>query len=146
MYLLKNKTCFETSGVAITVPENYYLLGDSADAAENTLVFTSPDRHFQVVYKVHTNNLGTKEALIDTQMGIYGTCRPIETVMFGGLAGHCATYGDDNEQIYEARLLIEASVAGCTALEVTVRTYHGDIEKVKASPTFKTLLAGIRKV
>ncbi|MCI8332829.1 MAG: hypothetical protein HFE78_08405 [Clostridiales bacterium] len=146
MFQLTSELHFAIAGAEICVPKDYYLHGDSAEAAENTLTFTSSDKRYQVTYKVHANSKGTEQALIDTQMGIYNICNPISAITVGGLTGHCATYGDDNEQYFEARLLLEEGETGCAELEVTLRTHHGDIEQIKASPAFKNLLSGIHKV
>jgi len=45
----------------------------------------------------------------------------------------------------EAWLTIDPTEEGDILFVFSVRTSHGDIEKVKDSPVFKSLLAGIRK-
>ena len=150
MYRLTHDCCFAAHsaaahGAAFSVPQNYFINGAPSEGDENALLFESPDHHFQVSYKIHLNSKGTEASLIDTQMGIYGTCQPVSPITLDGLRGHCATYGDENEQYFEARLCLEETEAGCTELEFTILTHHGDIEKIKASPAFKMLLEGIRK-
>ena len=150
MFYLTNSCSFAAHsatahGAECSVPKNYFINGAQAEGAENALFFEPQDHHFQVSYKIHLNSKGTEESLIETQMGIYGTCQPISPITLDGLSGHCATYGDEKEQYFEARLCLEETETGCTELEFTVLTHHGDIEDIKASPAFKTLLAGIRK-
>jgi len=146
MYLLKNSCYFELNGIVFKVPENYYIDAGNTGGDENDLFFESFDRSFQVSYKMKYNCAGIKESLSNTQLFIFDACQPIEEIKHNGLKWYCTTYGDEKEQYFDARFLIEETDSGSTEFEFSILTYNGDIERIKKSSEFKELFYGIQVI
>ena len=146
MFLLKNDCRFELEGVTFTVPKNYYIDADNANADENTLFFEPLGHDFQVSFKIDYQCGSVQNALTDFQLMMFNDCEPIQEIEHNGLKGFCSTFGNGREQYYEARFLVEGTARGCTVFEFTALTYQGNIAKIKESPEFKQLFDSIQKI
>ena len=149
MFIFKNGCTFEQNGVEITVPANFSIDGDPVDFAENWLTFMPPDKGYIVIYGMNYNSRGTREELYDLVYDELNPDRilpPIEEIENNGLAGHQTTYIGIKWQIYEARFSVEQTDDVFIEFVVIVKTENHDIEKIKASPEFKQIFRGIRRI
>lgn len=149
MFIFKNGCTFEQNGVEITVPANFGIEGDPVDIDEEWLTFMPPDKSFSVRYEMNYDSMGTKEELYDLVYDKLAPDRilpPIEEIEHDGLKGHQTTYCCINWQTYEARFLVEKTEKGSIEFVVSFSTKNQDIEKIKASPEFKQIFQGIRRI
>lgn len=149
MFLFKNGCTFELNGVEITVPDNFYIDGSPDDLSEEWLTFMPLDKSFSVRYEMNYNCRGTKEELYDFQFDDVDPDKPlspIEKIEHNGLTGHQLTYKNECWQSYKVRFLLDKTDEGSTEFAISVNTDNLDIDKIKASPIFKRLLDGIRKI
>lgn len=144
MIILKN-FCFETAGINITIPDGYLLDTSGNYIGEDVINIESADGDYNVVYNVDYNFSGTKESLTEMQQETFHKVQLIEEIETNGLKGHKSTYGNEKNQYFEARFLIDESDEGTTELSIVIETSNNDIEKIKASPEFKELLDGIQR-
>ena len=143
MYILRDRCLFGINKVNFTVPENYSIDTKETDLGDDIICFLSPDESFTVSYKLVHTNQDTKQALSDSQMGLFDECQPIEEIEHNGMKGYSTTYGDDTEQYIDARFIIGKTDSESTEFEFSILTYHGDIERIKMSPEFRELFDSI---
>ena len=149
MFIFKNGCTFEQNGVEITVPANFGIDGDPVDFAEEWLTFMPPDKGYRVRYEMNYDSMGTKEELYDLIYDKFEPDRilpPIEEIEHNGLTGHQTTYCSINWQTYEARFMVEKTKKGSIEFVVSFSTFNHDIERIKASPEFKQVFQGIRRI
>lgn len=148
MFLLKNECSFELNGISITVPSNYYIDGSPEDVLENKLSFYPLNKSFEVSYEVVEWDKGTKESILEYERGYksFNKFPPIEEFENNGLKGHHATYGNQINQYYEARFLLEGTDIDNIQFVFYIRTENQDIEEIKSSGEFEKLLNGVRKI
>ena len=141
MFTIKKKTEVETDGVAFTVPGNTEL------CTMPRISFFRPGRvKFIVVCETKRQPGDIKQTMLSYYQAPFDLYTPIKAIQINGLQGYEVTFGNQREDRYEAWFTIGPTEEGDNLFVFSIRTYHGDIEKVKASPMFQSLLTGIRKV
>ena len=141
MFTIKKKTEVETDGVAFTVPGNTEL------CTMPRFVCFRPGRvKFIVVCETKRQTGDIKQTILHYYQGPFDIYEPIKAIQINGLHGYEVTFGNLREDRYEAWFSIDPTEEGDNLFVFSIRTYHDDIEKVKASPMFQSLLTGIRKV
>ncbi len=150
MFILKEKCQFKISKVVFTVPKDYYIEVSNTDLDNNMLCFSPPDKSFVVCYRLVCNSkkirdvMDIKYRLLIFLSLLYAQYQPSQKIEHNGLIGYCTTYGDEKEQYYEARFLIDEPDSDIIEFEFSILTYNGDIERIKKSPEFKELFDGIQ--
>ena len=141
MFTIKKKTQVETDGVAFTVPGNTELY------TMPRISFFRPGRvKFIVICETKQQTDDIKQTILTYYQASFDIYTPIKAIQINGLQGYEVTFGNQREDRYEAWFTIDPTEEGDNLFIFSIRTYHGDIEKVKASPMFQSLLTGIRKV
>ena len=141
MFIIKNKTQVETDGVAFTVPGHTELF------TFPKLTLFRPGRvKFIVVCETKRQTGDIKQTILHYYQGPFDIYEPIKAIQINGLHGYEVTFGNLREDRYEAWFSIDPTEEGDNLFVFSIRTYHDDIEKVKALPMFQSLLTGIRKV
>lgn len=149
-YLLRDAFSFECGRCLISVPGNYYFFSESSEY----FIFTPvDDKDIKITYEI--NNYENdwditdediyediKQSIHNHQRDTYETEAPIEAFENNNLKGYCSTYSDDEEDVYEAGMLLGNSIA----LTVTIYDQTHSIEEIKNSTEFKALFNGIKKI
>ena len=145
MFLIKN-LAFEVCGVSVEITEEIGAVLNTDRTDENSLVFNNSDGGYTFAYEISRKGTYTRKSLIESISEVSDEPFSIEPIELNGLKGHHSTYIGGREQYYEARFVAEQTESGGTEFVFILWTENNDIEAIKASPDFKKLLGGIRKI
>lgn len=137
------------------MPKNYYFFPESSEYFE----FTHIDKNIKIAYAIDDyvgdDDITNDDVISDEeiyenikqwisyhQREAYEIEAPIEKFEHNGFRGYCSTYGDDEETVFEAGLLLDNGIA------LTITIYDGThtIEEIKNTPEFKAVFEGIKRI